>query len=234
MLPFAFRQFELDGRFHVPLPKMLPGQVKTIRRRLESIGFRTEGDNPLRASKRGTRILVHQWGLCSSNEDLSDAIAPALPELLELEHGRVPLWVLRESYFASECRPGALLLRLKPRLEAERFWDGLRSQGTCALTPDERAVYAAVLSWRALSTPLVTDFPVEGSVVKRIGHRQYYDSRLEPREAAFTLRGIGPSRERNTYLPRNSLLRLSPSPLPERRLLALLGEPNDWCLLSLR
>ncbi len=234
MLRFAFYQFFLGGRFHAPLPKLMPWQIATIRHRLESIGFRTTGNNPMRAFKAGVRILVDPSGLCSSNQDLSDAIAPALPDILTFEPKKVSLGVLRDSYFASERRGDKLLLRLSPRLESKSYWSELRSAGSSALTPDERAVYSAVLSSRTALTPLVTDFPVEGSVVRRIGRGQYYDSWLKPAEAASTLRGMGSTKARNTYLPRNSILSLSPAPLPKKELLGLFDKLGEWCFFSLR
>lgn len=233
MTRFAFHQFFLGGRFQVLLPKMVPRQMATIRQRLESIGFTTAPGNPLRASKSGARILVDPSGLCTSNEDLTDAIAPTLPEVLDSKPGVVSFKALRESYFASERRGNLLLLRLSPRLETESYWDELRSNGSCALAPDERAVYSAVLSSQASLTPLVTDFPIEGSVIRRIGHRQFYDSKLEPTEAASTLRGLGPAQERNTYLPRDSILSLGPARLPRTELIGLFERLGDWCFLSL-
>ena len=234
MEPFGFRQLVLGGRYHVPLPKLVPQQMATMRRRLESIGFTTGGNNPLRASKGGLRILVNPAGLCSSEHDLSDAIAPALPAILASEPTRVSFRTLQRSYFASESRGKRLLLRLSPRLESESCWDELRTTGSCALMPDERAVYSALLSSSTSLTPLVTDFPVEGSVVRRIGRRQYYDSRLDPAEAASTLRGIGPANERNTYLPRNSILSLSPAKLPKDELFDVFEGLGDWCFFSPR
>lgn len=231
---FRFRQFVLGGRFQVPLPKMVPRQMQTMRRRLESIGFTTTAGSLLRASRASVRILVDPSGLCTSNEDLTDAIAPTLPEILDSRPSAVSFRVLRESYLASERRGNSLLLRLSPRLETESYWDELRSEGTCALTPDEKAIYSVVLSSRTSLTPLVTDFPTEGSVVRRIGHRQFYDSRLEPAEAASTLRGLGPAQERNAYLPRDSILSLSPAPLPTDELLDLFEGLGDWCFLSLK
>lgn len=231
--PFRFRQFVLGGRFHVPLPKMVPQQMDTLRRRFESIGFATAGINPLKASKAGTKILVDLRGLCTSNADLSDVIAPALPEILACKPARVPFRTLRDAYFASEKRGDRVLLRLSPRLESESYWDELRSTGSCALTPDERVVYSAVLTTRASLTPLVTDFPAEGSAVRRIGRRQYYDSRLEPKEAASTLRGFGPAQERNAYLPRDSLLSFDQPSLPKEELLGAFEALGDWCFFIL-
>jgi hypothetical protein len=234
LVPFVLKQFELGGRFHLPLPKMVPRQMEVLRQRLESLGFAASGNSPLRASRQGVKIFVNSSGLCSSNEDLSDVVAPALPEILALEGTRVPFKVLRDLYFASERRGDKLLLRLSPRLESESYWDELRSTGDCALAPDERVVYSRVLSLRTSLTPLVTDFPVEGSAIRRIGRRQYYDSRLEPAEAASTLRGIGSVRERNTYLPRHSILSLSPASLSTEALRSVFEELGDWCFLSLK
>lgn len=234
MFRFVFRQLVLGGRYHVPLPKMVPRQMETMRQRLESIGFATKGSSPLRASKGGLRILVDPSGFCSSEQDLSDAIAPAMPAILASKPAKVSFRALRRLYFASENRGKGLLLRLSPRLESESYWDELRATGSCALTPDERTVYSTLLSSSTSLTPLVTDFPVEGSVVRRIGRRQYYDSRLEPAEAGSTLRGIGTAQERNSYLPRDSILSLNPARLPKGELLEVFEESGDWCFFSPR
>jgi len=188
----------------------------------------------LKASKAGVRIVADPSGLCSSNEDLSDAIVPVLPEILASEPTKVSFRALRTSYFASERRGDELLLRLTPRLESESYWDELRSLGSCALTPDERAVYSAVLSSRTSLTPLVTDFPVEGAIVRRIDRRQYYESMIKPSEAASALRGIGSTKERNAYLPRDSFLSLSTTFLPKKELFGLFDRLGEWCFLSLR
>jgi len=233
MLRFRFEQFVLAGRYHVPLPKMVPGQMEVVRRRLESLGFATYGRDSIRASKRATKIVVGSSGLASSNEDLSDAIAPVLPEVLACRPNKVDIGNLMRAYFASEKRGGRLVVRVSPRLESESYWDELRSKGSCALTPDERVVYTAMLSSRATATPLVTDFPTEGSAVKRIGRKQYYASRLEPHEAASTLRGLGSLDEKNTYLPRNSLLSLNPASVPKKELGGAFRDLGDWCYLKL-
>lgn len=232
--PFVFRQFELGGRFHVPLPKMSPRQMGAMRQRLESIGFTVTGEDSLKASNAGARIRVESSGLCSSNADLSDAIAPALPEILAFKPTKATFSGLRGKYFSSETKGDDLLLRLAPRLEAQAFWDELRSTGSCALTPDERLVYSVLLSSRTTLRPLVTDFPVEGSTVRRLGRRQYYDSMLDPAQAASTLRGMGASQERNTYLPRASILVLRPGTLPTEELRGTFEELGDWCSVSLR
>jgi hypothetical protein len=213
---------------------MAPPQMSVIRRRLQSIGFATTGNSPLRASKLGVRIVVDPFGFCSSNKDLSDAILPVLSELHGTEPAKVAYKVLRDSYFASQRRGNKLLVRFTPRLESESHWEELRAKGSCALTPDERAVYSTVLSSGTSLTPLVTDFPVEGSAVRRIGSRQYYYSRLEPAVAASTLRGMGSIDERNTYLPRGSVLSLTPASLPKKELRSLFEELGDWCFFSLK
>jgi hypothetical protein len=232
MLRFAFYQFLLGGRFHAPLPKMAPLQVAAMRRRLESIGFKVVGSGTLNATKGTTKIVVDPKGVCSSNEDLSDAITPALPEVLALEAEAVPFRVLRSAYFTTERRGSTSILRFSPRLEYESYWEELRSLGSCALTPDEKLVYSGVLSLGALLTPLVTDFPIEGSAVRRIGRRQYYSTMLAPRMAASSLRMIGPRAERNTYLPRDSIVTFGQALPPEKKLRGLFHELGRWCFLA--
>jgi len=212
---------------------MAPLQISVIRHRLQSIGFATRGNQPLRAFKSGVGITVDASGICSSNRDLSDAVLPVLPELLAAKPTEVSFKELQSSFFASERRGNKVLIRFAPRLESESYWEELRARGSCALAPDERAIYAAVLSSGTSLTPLVTDFPVEGSIVRRIGRRQYYVSKLEPSEAASTLRGMGSARERNTYLPRDSFLSFDSAPFKEA-LLDLFEDLGDWCFLRLK
>lgn len=218
----------------MPLPKLTPTQMMMLQRRFESLGFTAAGTRQLRASKARTRISVEQAGVCTSNEDVSDVLAPVLPEILASPREEVPFGVVRDSYFTSQRIGGKLLFRLTPRLESELFWDELRQKGSCALMPDERAVYSAILSSCASLSSLVTDFPVEGSAVRLIGKRQYYDSKLGPAEAGSTLRGIGTKGARNTYLPRNSMLVLDSGLQLKKELAALFRELGDWCFLSLR
>ena len=222
----------LGGRYYVPLPKMAPRQITTVHKRFESIGFKVTESNPLRASKARAWIRVDASGLCSSNEDPSNVLAPAIPDVLACEKRKVSFSVLRDSYFASEKRGNKLLLRLSPRLESQSYWNELRSTGSCALTPDERAVYSAVLASRASPAPLVTDFPVKGSKIRRMGRRQYYKSMLEPAEAVHTLRGMDSTGERNAYLPRDSILSPSPGRIPKEELASLFERLDEWCFLT--
>lgn len=208
--------------------------MTAIRKRIESIGFKATATAPLRMSKAGARIGIYPSGLCTSNEDLTDAIAPVLPVLLSYERKTVSMQSLMGLYLASERRGGKVLLRLTPRLESKSHWDELRSGGSCGLTPDEKEVFSTILRSMDSLPPLLTDFPAEGSVVRRFGRRQYYSTNLEPAEAALTLREIWSRMERNSYLPRDSLLFLGSSALPRRELMSVFSDLGDWCFLSLR
>jgi hypothetical protein len=234
LLRFRFHQIVLGDRFYLPLPKMTPRQMRLIRERLESIGFRTALKNTLRATKAGVTIVVDPSGLCWSNEALSDAIAPVVPEMLRCDKKTVSHRALRGLYFASERHGQELHLRLSPRMEFDSLWDELRATGACALTPDEKRVYSALLSRSPTDTPLLTDFPVQGCVVRRIGRREYYDSKLEPSEAASSLRVLGSKGERNSYLPRDSLLALQSTALREETMGGFLDDLSEWCFMSAR
>ena len=185
----------------------------------------------MKASRPGARLIVERRGLCSSNADMTDYVAPVLPEVLGCPPEKVSLRALCVAYFRWEQRGKASFIRFSPRLEYGLAWDELRSKGDCALTPDERSIYSSILSARPSLSPIVTDFPLEGSDIRRVGHRQYYQSRPSPSEAASTLRGIGSRGERNSYLPRGSTVSLG-LPVPSTsELLGLFRALGDWCFL---
>jgi len=232
LLRFKFVQLELGDRFYLPLPKLTPDQMKTIRRRLKLIGFKTSQLGVLKAAAGATRIIVNPRGLSSSNRDMTDVIAPVIPELLSAGRRTVSSRTLRNEYFVAARQDGALVVRLSPRLESSSPWEQLRAADSCALTPDEHAVYSALLSSSEVTTPLVTDFPTRHSRVRRIGRRQYYDSRPSPSEAASTLRQIGSRGVRNTYLPKSAVIRLT-SVSPARDWASeVFRELGDWCFFS--
>ncbi|MDV3292895.1 MAG: hypothetical protein LYZ70_01335 [Nitrososphaerales archaeon] len=232
MLRFHFHQIELADRFYVPMPKMTRRQVAIIRGRLKALGFKTLQSTTLGATKNGTRIDVNPVGFCRSNRDMSDVIAPVVPEILACEQELVSLLALQRVYFASQRHANEFSLRLTPRLESGPLWEELRAAGACALMPDEQVVYSSLLSSSRNSFAVVTDFPTSGCVVRRIGRRQYYDSALGPTELASTLRGLESHGQRNTYLPRDALVRLRSSALPPKALRDLFGGLGEWCFLS--
>lgn len=230
--PFHFRQIELADWFYVLMPKMTRRQVAVVRGRLTSLGFKTIQSATLKATRSGWRIELNPAGFCRSNRDMSDVIAPVVPEILDCARESVSPLLLRRAYFASQRRGSEVSLHLTPRLESGPLWETLRAAGSCALTPDEQAVYSSLLSFSYSGFAMVTDFPTPGCAVRRIGRRQYYDSILEPAEIASTLRGLESHGQRNTYLPRDALIRLrSATLLPEtsRDPFDGLGE---WCFLS--
>ncbi len=231
MLRFKFQQFVLGGRYYVPLPKLTRQQTDVVASRLVSVGFRLSRAMPLKAAKGDMTVTVLASGLCWSNRDITDLLAPVIPKILSSEKEVVPLAVIQDSYLRIQRQGEGALLRLSPRIESSSLWEQLRASDSCALTPDEKEVYATILATTKTEASLLTDFPTHGSRVARIGQRQYYETRLDAAEAASTLRGTESKGQRNAYLPRDSMLRFErgPSPAAMRGLFEDLGE---WSYLS--
>lgn len=232
LLRFHFHQIELRDRFYVPMPKMTPGQVALIRGRLSSLGFKTFQASTLTATKSSTRIDVNPAGFCRSNRDMSDVIAPVVPEILDCAPEPVSRTAIRSAYFASQRSGGDVSVHLSPCLESGPLWEELRATGACALTPDEQVVYSSLLSFSRREFSALTDFPTPSSRVRRIGSRQYYDSVLEPTEVVSTLRGLESNAPRNSYLPRDAIVRLQSSELPPDSSRGLFEGLGEWCFLS--
>jgi hypothetical protein len=207
-------------------------QLEIIRLRLASSGYTISRSKVLRAAK-GTAVLhVDPAGICWSSADVTDAVAPIIPEMLAVKKDRTPLDVIKDGYFSISTAGRRSVMRFNPRVESSSFWGELRATNTCGLTPDEREVYSYVLSQTSGCCQVVTDYPTEGCRIRRIGRKQYYQSTVETAEAASNLRVIGEQRVRSVYLPKtnliqlNSMLDLSPRDLEE--LFLNLGE---WCYL---
>lgn len=234
--PFLFHAIDTGGRTTILLPKLNRAQVEIIRERLESLGFKTAGYFAIRAERKGTVVHVRPSGLCWSSSDPTDVIAPVVPRLLSAKKENVTPEELEGYYFTPKESSGLVRLNLKPRIESSALWDQLRARGLCGLTPDEHTVYKSLLESGGGECRLLTDFPVEGSVMRRKGRKVYFDSSLEPEEAASTLRVVGLTQERNSYLPRDSLLEFGALGLSQdkkkerqRRVFADLGE---WCYFT--
>lgn len=234
MFRFKFQQFELRGRCYVPLPRMTRAQVEVVGYRLQALGFRTSGTDRLRAVRGGVTVILERRGLCWSNSDLTDILAPAVPPILGMRKEPVSLRSLCRSYFQVRRRAGRVFLRLFPRLESSFRWELLRAAGSCALTPDEHSVYSRLLSYSKLDCELLTDYPTDGSRVTLVDGRQYYSSRIDGAEAAATLRGLGLRHPGNSYLPKSSILRLSSLGISRGATVTVLNELGEWCFLSLK
>jgi hypothetical protein len=234
LLRFSYYQFELGGRFYALLPKLTQSQVSIIDNRLSALGFKSSNTDLLRAAKGVATLTVDPRGLCWSNRDMADVIIPTIPELLSVRKEFASLRRMGQAYFEAKKQGKGFLLRLAPRMESSSLWQGLRAAGSCALTPDEDAVYSLLLSSSSLASPLPTDFPTEGSTVIRIGRKQYYSTRIDASEAASTLRDVEARGPRNTYLPRSSFLSLSSFRIPRRALRRTFEGLGEWCFFTPR
>lgn len=232
MLSFKFHQFELGGRYYVPLPKLTGLQVATIDNRLKAVGFRTTSTALLRAVKGGVAVTVDKAGLCWSNEDLTDILIPAIPAILSSKKQTVAARSLANEYFEVRKQEGVLLLRLSPRLETSSHWRLLRTADSCALTPDERAVFCFLFNHSSLKSEVLTDYPTEGCTVRRMGRKQYYSSLISGEEVADSLREVGTRRSRNSYLPRDSLVWLSSLEFSLGELSTVLHGLGEWSFFT--
>jgi hypothetical protein len=232
LLLFKFHQIELHGRWFVLLPKLTHSQLETLAERLRGLGFKTAGQDPLRATKDRTRIVLERRGLCSSNRDLLDVLAPAIPSILETGTEAVSLRELCGAYFRIKTEGGSTVLSLLPRLESSSTWDALRVSGSCGLTPDEKAVYSFLVSRPGIRSRILTNYPSDECSVRMIGRKQYYSCSVEGPEASFNLCEVGVAKSRSAYLPRDSIIRFSPFVLGEGSLRSVLAGLGEWCFLT--
>ncbi len=76
----------------------------------------------------------------------------------------------------------------------------------------------------------MTDFPTEGSRVRVIGSRHYYESYLDPEETTSTLRAVGERMARNSYLPKDGIIRFKELKLPRTsEQTAFFRGLAEWC-----
>jgi hypothetical protein len=79
----------------------------------------------------------------------------------------------------------------------------------------------------------LSDYPTDGCSVRIIGKRQYYESVVDPADAASDLRMVGSKGVRNVYLPRDGLMRFEGLKLPiHAEMVELLRSLGEWCYLS--
>jgi len=180
-------------------------------------------------------VRVNSNGVCWSNEDPTDLIAPIIPRVLTTPKQPVPHLKLSRRYVGLLRRGRGAVFRFSLRMELSRWWRELRAADQSALAPDEYDVAAFFLSHTEGECRLLTDFPSENFQVRRIGKRQYYESRIDAKEAARFLRPVGSKGQRNAYLPSSGVLEVDsfapPGPTETRQLLSGLG---DWSGFSIR
>jgi hypothetical protein len=232
MLRYGVHQFFLEsvGRYLLPLPKLGSEHLRAIAEHLARNRFEVSVGRTLRARWREQRISVDPSGLASSNVSLLDALAPCIPDLLREEKVRVDL----NPYFVIKKAADSFYVQVFTRMEGRRIWKELRRIGECALTPDEHHLIQALLAHSVGRVNAVTDFPTETGVQFRVGRRNYFNSVLDVKEFASSLRVMGKMGQKNSYLPVNSILILSGLVVPSGHAVRLaFDELGEWCLLTL-
>lgn len=232
MSKYILSVIKLRETWYLPLPKPTKSQMGFIADRLKVKGFTAEKSR-LHVAKRGETVIhVDPSGICWSREDPSDAIAPALPDVLAMKHEGIGLDETRARYFSVGRTGGSTTVRFSTRMESSSLWTDLRSAGECGLTPDEREVVLMVVGSSSGGCTLFTDFPTEGSKIRVLGPHQYYESCLDTAEVSSTLRATGEKREKNSYLPRGGTLRFKSFRLPPSSdQAAFFSGLGEWCFL---
>jgi len=230
MLRYEPLQFELGTKKLMLLPRLVPSQLAILANRLSATGFKVARDCGLVARRPGQTVRVSAAGFCWSNQDLSDVIVPAIPGLLATPKQSVRADVLMRSYFRIAQGSSGVVVHFSPRVEIGSSWIRLREGGLCALAPDEHAVAKVVLGAGSGKCRMLTDFPLEGSRVKILGRKRYYDSFLPASEAAATLGVAGSRGDRNSYLARDGTVSLvSPGRTSRRKWIDALRNLGEWC-----
>lgn len=99
MLRFKFLQLYLERRqrYFLSLPKLSEPKFDVLSVRLQEDGFIKKGDSIFK--KKHKTVRVDRQGLASSTFDLTDLIAPIIPEMLAAKAERKkianPYYVLR-------------------------------------------------------------------------------------------------------------------------------------------
>jgi hypothetical protein len=227
---FSVHQVTIYDTTYLLLPKLCSVQMDMIRRRLAGLGYKVRQGAVLRASKGGTSLVVSSRGVCWSNDDPADAILPQVPSLLNAEKQPVSLGHLQQTYFSYRKKAGGFVLRFECRLEQGRTWTGLRAAGRSALTPDEVQVMKRVLAHARGSCTAWSDYPADGSKVRHLGRRNYYESRMDVAEFAENLRPADSLSGHGAYLPSDCLLQVEKFRSPsEAELVLLFGSLGEWC-----
>ncbi len=233
LLRFKVHQLELGGKRFLLLPKLNERQVGILENRLAKAGFSVERGPLLRARSKDGTISLSPAGVSWSAFDASDALLPAIPDLVDAPKERVPLTRLRESYFKGSTSDGATRVQLHARIEHSSIWSKLRASGQSGLTPDEHAVARFFIARAKGYCGLVTDFPVDDPTPHIFGRKRYFDSSVDPAEALSTLRVVGAQSARNAFLRRDGSLGFAGvSPVTRREWLDFFDELGEWCFFT--
>jgi len=234
LLRYSLRQIYLQslGRYYLPLPKLSVAQMSFLSGNLEERGFRVQRDQRvLRAKAPSITLAIDPEGLARSSGDLMDAIAPAIPELLAFtpENRESPQDGRAVYMRAKKVRGRSFELQLFTRMESLRTWTEMRREGVCALAPDEKEQIVSFLASSQGSVECITDYVCETSSPLQFGRRQYYRSTVPVEEFRTSLRTLTESSSRNSYLPRESVLRVEMKGRPE--LPGLTDSLGEWCYI---
>lgn len=233
LLRFEVHQFCMKGTHYLLLPKLNPAQMRVMAERLGRLGEPVESDGQLTARLREGVVHVDPRGLCWARFDPSDAILPAMPEVLSCPKVKVPSDVIRAMYYRESGTGRARSIRLSLRLESGPSWKALRALGDSALAPDEHEVAVSLFRDASGECRMVTDYPDSGSAILRIGGRRYFESTISCDEAASNLRVAGAEASRNSYVPMDGTLRLAAnSTRPNDRSARTLGTLGEWCFFT--
>jgi hypothetical protein len=240
LLRFQLQQLHVPslGRYFLPLPKLTDLQLGLLSAHLEGRGFSVRlGSGPgKRIALKGTQRIAIDGGLglAGSGDDVLDALAPAVPELLASPRERTGKIASDGAarYFSLKRSGASVELQIFPRLESLRTWTCLRKDGMCGLTPDEAAVLKHLLGRASRSSQVgcVTARPRQGSKPLQAGRNVYYKSVVPVPEFLSSLRTAGSGRaDSASYLPRDSVMELPGARIDARLRMDELGE---WCYLG--
>jgi hypothetical protein len=230
VLPFRIQQLCV-GKLHLLLlPKMTKAQMEVISKRLTRAGYSVEHSGPILARSSHSKIHIDPSGLCRSTTDIDDLVIPAIPDILSLEKQPVPIGDLKSLYLTTGRTGRKTTIRVSTRLESWNLWESMRASDSCGLSPDEHAVSSFLFEHARGVCEVVTDFAEEGSVIRMLGRRRYFDSKIDPSMAATTLRVVGTKSARNSYLPRDGMLGLASFENPSAEdWIGLFKELGEWC-----
>jgi hypothetical protein len=233
MLRYELHPIHLESTNLLLLPKLVPEQVELLSKRLFEQGYNVQEGSTL-VARRGEHVIrISPAGVCRSNYDPIDIIAPVIPSLFSVPKCTVDSEFLKGMYVQELPGGFARGFRFNSRIERGSLWRELREGHLTGLTPDELAVLKVLLQRKTGICRVVTDFPVEGSTRRIIGRRQFYDSWLPGSEVLLTLRTFGEAQVKNCYLPEDGLIRFRGSkPEPSREWLGALPDLGEWCFYA--
>jgi hypothetical protein len=204
--------------------------MEVLAKRLTEKGLAVRHSGVISAKSVKGVIHVDPRGYCWSTVDPSDEVLPAIPALLEIRKERKPLMELAELYFNIANSRVKTVVRLATRIESSALWKALRASGDCGLTPDEHAVISFLVKQARGKFRLLTDYPIDGSIMKVYGRRRYFESSIGLTEAGSTLRSVGQKASRNSYIPRDGALMFDNIVNPPKEELSHLFEGlGEWC-----